>query len=77
MKQEQELKQEQEQELEPSMLSMQVNADIPGVLDRGVRHVEKVHGTVVTKLAFLVGEVDLGPGNGVGAGAGAEEGVGA
>ena len=42
------------------MLPLETDADVPGVLQRQIGHVRKVHITVITKLILLIGEVDLG-----------------
>ena len=42
------------------MLPVQVDGDVPRVLHHSVRHVDIVHCSVISKLALLVGKVDLG-----------------
>ena len=42
------------------MLSHQVDADVPGILEAQVWHVLESHGPVVAKLSFLAAEIDLG-----------------
>ena len=53
------VREEELQHDEAAVLAVQPDADVPGVLHHGVRHVAVVHQSVVAELALLVGEVDL------------------